>query len=238
MPSLYNSGCKHAKRCMPALLGLTCALILAACGGGSSGSATNSDGNVIPEIPQTTASANNTATPAPVPVVLETVTTCDIPNFQTEFIALVNAARTKGAVCGNVTRKPSKPLAWNDLLGIASGIHSNDMAVNNFFDHNSPRTGSLRERIHSTGFQYEYAGENLAGGQTNIAKVVNDWLQSPSHCANLLNPDFKVMGAACKRNVAAYYKNYWTLEMALPLGEKREVEDDDKDDDKKESKDD
>jgi uncharacterized protein YkwD len=218
---------------MPALLCLTLSLILAACGGGSGGSAINSDGN---DAPQITAAATNTATPAP--VVLDSVTTCDVPNFQADMIALVNAARAKGAVCGAVTRKPSKPLAWNDLLGIASDIHSHDMAVNNFFDHNSPRTGSLRERIRGTGFQYEEAGENLAGGQTSVAKVVNDWLQSPSHCANMLNPEFKVMGASCKRNAASFYKNYWTLEMALPLGEARETEDDVKDDDKADDKND
>jgi uncharacterized protein YkwD len=219
MSSARHSHHKFAKHGMLVAGGVCLSLILAACGGGSGGSATNSDGN---DAPQITAAATNTATPAP--VVLDSVTTCDVPNFQAEMMALVNAARAKGAVCGAVTRKPSKPLAWNDLLGIASDIHSHDMAANNFFDHNSPRTGSLRERIRGTGFQYEEAGENLAGGQTSVAKVVNDWLQSPSHCANMLNPEFKVMGASCKRNAASFYKNYWTLEMALPLGEKPETE--------------
>jgi uncharacterized protein YkwD len=214
---------------------LTFSLILAACGGGSGGAAINSDAN---DIPQVTAGTTNSSAPSPAPTVLYNDNTCGIPNFQAEIIALINAARAKGAVCGNVTRKPSKPLAWSDLLGIASVIHSTDMALNDFFAHDSPTTGSLRERIHSTGFLYEQAGENLAGGQSSISKVVNDWLQSPSHCANMLNPDFKVMGAACKRNVAAYYKNYWTLEMALPLGEKSETEDDEKDDEKKGSRDD
>jgi uncharacterized protein YkwD len=205
---------KHTTHYLLVLLFLTVSLILAACG-----SAANADGN---EMPQITAGVTNS--PAPAPVAIDNDTTCGIPNFRAEMIALINTARAKGAVCGDVTRKPSKPLAWNDLLGMASVIHSSDMAMNDFFSHDSPTTGSLRDRIHSTGFEYEVAGENLAGGQTSVAKVVNDWLQSPSHCANLLNPDFKLMGAACKRNVAAYYKNYWTLEMALPLGETPETE--------------
>lgn len=222
---------KHAVHYMFVLLFLTLALILAACGGNSGNAATNSNSN---EAPQVTAGVTNSSIQSPATTATDNDTTCGMPNFQAEFIALVNSARAKGAVCGEVTRKSSKPLVWNDLLSLASLVHSSDMAFNNFFDHNSPRTGTLRERIRGTGFQYEEAGENLAGGQTSIAKVVNDWLQSPSHCANMLNPEFKVMGVACKRNTAAYYKNYWTLEMALPMGEKRESEDDDK----KENKDD
>jgi uncharacterized protein YkwD len=226
MSTIRSTRTFYAKLGIPPLWSLGLALILTACGGGSSDSAINSDGN---ETPQITAAATNTATPEPAAVTLDGTAVCDIPNFQAEMVAQINAARAKGATCGNVTRKPSKPLAWSDLLGIASDIHSTDMAGNNFFDHNSPRTGSLRERIRGTGFLYEEAGENLAGGQTSVAKVVNDWLQSPSHCANMLNPEFKLMGASCKRNAASFYKNYWTLEMALPLGESRDTEDDGED---------
>ena len=95
--------------------------------------------------------------------------------------------------------QPSRPLVWSNSLALASKIHSEDMAVNNFFAHESPSTGTLSERIHGAGYQYEEAGENLAGGQTTIGKTVNDWLKSPSHCANLLNTDFLDMGAACKK---------------------------------------
>lgn len=235
MSFLNKTVVKHTMQYLLVLLFLAVSLVLAACGGGSGDAAINSDSN---EIPQVTAGATNSSLPSPTSTTLDNDTTCGIPNFQAEMLALINAARAKGAVCGDVTRKPSKPLAWNDLLGIASVIHANDMALHDFFAHNSPTTGSLRERIHDTGFQYEEAGENLAGGQTSIAKVVNDWLLSPSHCANMLNPEFKVMGASCKRNTAAYYKNYWVLEMALPFGEKRETEDDNRELDKKESKDD
>ncbi len=225
----------YAQRGMVAAWSFGLALILSACGGGSGDSAINSDGN---DAPQITAAATNTSALRTCCHRIRRTSVCDIPNFQADMLALVNAARAKGAVCGNVTRQPSKPLAWSDLLGIASDIHSTDMAANNFFDHNSPRTGTLRERIRGTGFQYEEAGENLAGGQTSVAKAVNDWLQSPSHCANMLNPDFKLMGASCKRNAASFYKNYWTLEMALPLGEAHDTEDEAIKDDQEDEKDD
>ena len=59
----------------------------------------------------------------------------------------------------------------------------------------------------------------------------------------MLNPEFKLMGAVCKRNASLFYKNYGTLEMALPLGEARDMStstDDDIDDknDKNDEKDD
>lgn len=200
------TGFKPAKFCMLLLL----SLVLAACGGGSGELAST------PATPATAAAT--TSTPA---VATDNDFTCGIPDFQAEFLALVNAARAQGAVCGESTMQPSRPLVWSSSLALASKIHSEDMAVNNFFAHESPRTGTLRERIHGTGYQYEEAGENLAGGQTTIGKTVNDWLKSPSHCANLLNADFLDMGAACKKSTDSYYKTYWTLEMALPQGAPR-----------------
>jgi uncharacterized protein YkwD len=201
--SLQLTGLKSAKFCMLLLL----SLILAACGGGSSETANT---------PATAAAT--TSTPA---VATDNNFTCDIPDFQSEFLALVNAARAKGAVCGESTMKPSRSLVWNSSLELASKIHSEDMAANNFFSHTSSSTGTLRERIHGTGYQFEEAGENLAAGQTTIAQAVNDWLKSPSHCVNLLNADFLDMGAACKKNTNSNYKTYWTLEMALPQGAPR-----------------
>jgi uncharacterized protein YkwD len=227
----------HAKFCMSLLLSLSLSLILVACGGGSGGSATNSDGNDVIPPTQSTQTTNTAASPTPTPAAptaaVDNDFTCAIPNFQAEFVALVNSARAQGAVCGAKTMKPSKPLAWNDSLSLAAKIHSDEMAIDDFFAHDSPKTGSLRERIHSTGYQYEEAGENLAGGQTTIAKAVSDWVKSPSHCANMLNPDFKEMGAACKKNSNSYYKTYWTLEMALPLGGERDDEKEDVKDDLK-----
>ena len=200
------TGFKLAKFCMLLLL----SLILAACGGGS--------GELASTPPTPATAAATTSTPA---VAADNDFTCGIPDFQAEFLALVNAARAQGAVCGESTMQPSRPLVWSSSLALASKIHAEDMAINNFFAHESPRTGTLRERIHGTGYQYEEAGENLAGGQTTIVKAVNDWLKSPSHCANLLNADFLDMGAACKKSTDSYYKTYWTLEMALPQGAPR-----------------
>jgi uncharacterized protein YkwD len=144
-------------------------------------------------------------------------TTCGIANFQVEFLAQINTARQTGAVCGDRVLTATGALSWSEKLRDAANLHSQDMADNNYFAHESPTNGStLRERIQSVGYDYKEAGENLAAGQTTIAKVVADWMKSPNHCANLLNPVFTDMGASCKRSNNANYKTYWTLEMAQP----------------------
>jgi len=198
----------HRATCCTASL---LSLILVACGDGSNGAVTNTDAG-----DSATAAATTTSTPSPPAVATDSDITCGIANFQDDFITLVNAARATGAVCGNVTRDPGKPLVWSSQLAQASKIHSDEMAIENYFAHVSAKTGTLRERIRSTGYEYKEAGENLAGGHTTIAMAVADWVKSPSHCANLLNADFKEMGAACRRSSSSYYKIYWTLELALP----------------------
>ncbi len=221
---------KHAKLCMLVLL----SLFLVACGGGAGESDPNSgNGGSLAAQPASTPATAAATSSAPAAAVANKDFTCGIPNFQAEFLALVNAARAQGAVCGETKMKPSRPLVWSDSLSLASSIHSDDMVTHNFFSHVSPRTGTLSERIHGTGYQYEEAGENLAGGQTSIAKAVNDWLKSPSHCTNMLNPNFLELGAACMSGGTSYYKSYWTLEMALPLGAKRADDDKAEDDNKK-----
>ncbi len=148
---------KYVARYIFVLLFLTLSLILAACGGDSGNAATNSVSN---EAPQVTAGVTNSSIPSPATTTAtDNDTTCGIPNFQAKFIALVNGARAKGAVCGEVTRKSSKPLVWNDLLSLASLVHLSDMAFNNFFYHNSPRTDTLRERIRGTGFNMRKQGK-------------------------------------------------------------------------------
>jgi uncharacterized protein YkwD len=220
---------KHAKLCMLVLL----SLFLGACGGGAGESVPNSEnGGSLTAQPASTPATAAATTSAPAAAANKDFT-CSIPNFQAEFLALVNAARAQGAVCGETKMKPSRPLVWSDSLSLASSIHSEDMVTNNFFSHVSPRTGTLSERIHGTGYQYEEAGENLAGGQTSIARAVNDWLKSPSHCTNMLNPNFLELGAACMSGGTSYYKSYWTLEMALPLGAKRADDDNKAEDDNK-----
>ncbi len=59
------------------------------------------------------------------------------------------------------------------------------------FDHYRPNGSRYITAYDYYGLRYQYAGENLARGQTTPEQVVNDWMNSPSHRANIMNPNFR-----------------------------------------------
>jgi uncharacterized protein YkwD len=126
----------------------------------------------------------------------------------------LNAVRNSGTVCGGVAFAATGSVGWDVQLQNAASTHSIDMATNNFFSHTSASNGStLRQRVPAAGYNYSTAGENIAAGQTSVAQVMADWVNSPSHCSNLMNPVFKDVGISCVINTAATYQYYWTMEL-------------------------
>lgn len=101
------------------------------------------------------------------------------------MIALVNTERAKNG-CGPVTD--------NSRLATAAQRHSDNMAAQNFFDHTDPSGAGPGERIHAAGYQWSTYGENIARGQQTPADVMNSWMNSPGHRANILNCAFKELG--------------------------------------------
>ncbi len=186
----------HSKRLIFSASALALAALLSACGGGGGSSSGSADNNVLSAV----------ATDGDI--------SCGLPNFQAEMTSRVNAARAAGAVCGGVAFPPAGGVRWNTALQNAATAHSNDMAANNFFAHQSATNGStLRERIPAAGYNYSSAGENLGAGQTSIAQVVTEWLASPSHCATMMKANFVDMGVSCKANGGTAYGTYWTMEL-------------------------
>lgn len=61
-------------------------------------------------------------------------------------------------------------------------------------------------------------GENIAAGYDTVSAVMDGWLASPGHCANLMNPNFTQIGVACIRgSTGNAYGTYWTMDLARPL---------------------
>ncbi|MFF1477572.1 sigma-70 family RNA polymerase sigma factor [Streptomyces sp. NPDC058301] len=102
-----------------------------------------------------------------------------------QVIALVNTERAKNG-CGPVTD--------NSQLATAAQRHSDNMAAQGFFDHTDPSGAGPGERIHAAGYQWSTYGENIARGQQTPADVMNSWMNSPGHRANILNCAFKELG--------------------------------------------
>ncbi|WP_439878979.1 CAP domain-containing protein [Pseudomonas prosekii] len=127
-----------------------------------------------------------------------------------KLLELLNAARAQPRQCGGQAFAATTPLAWNAILGAAAEAHSRDMANNNYFDHKDRNGGTPGDRAELAGYSYQQIGENIAAGQDTIRKVVDGWVGSPGHCANLMNPQFKELGAAYAVDPKSDSGIYWT----------------------------
>jgi uncharacterized protein YkwD len=127
-----------------------------------------------------------------------------------QVLRLVNQARAAGRNCGGRRFGPTHRLIWDGRLARAAQRHSNDMARHDFFSHTGSDGTQVTDRIDDTGYNWQTCGENIAAGQRSIREVVNDWLASPGHCANIMNPDFEEMGLGRARNAGSTYGIYWT----------------------------
>ncbi|MGF6276067.1 uncharacterized protein YkwD [Massilia sp. UYP11] len=108
----------------------------------------------------------------------------------------VNAARASARSCGEQAFPAAPPLSWNGALGDAALAHSRDMAARRYFSHRARDGSQAADRVLRAGYSWRRVGENIAFGQRSPREVVEGWLDSPGHCANIMNRDFTEMGAA------------------------------------------
>lgn len=127
-----------------------------------------------------------------------------------KLLAEVNVARARPRQCGAQSFAATSPLAWNATLATAAETHSRSMANNNYFDHKDRDGRTPGDRAELAGYDFQQIGENIAAGQDSVRKVVDGWLTSPGHCANLMNPQFKEVGAAYATDPKSDAGIYWT----------------------------
>ncbi|MFI2508510.1 CAP domain-containing protein [Streptomyces sp. NPDC018972] len=127
---------------------------------------------------------SRTATPEPEKKTSSPVTGSAEAVAGAEVLRLVNAERAK-AGCSPVTEDSA-------LTGLATAF-SDDMAARGFFDHTDPDGGTPWDRAKAAGIG-NLGGENIARGQADAEAVMQAWMDSPGHKANILNCDFKTLG--------------------------------------------
>lgn len=103
------------------------------------------------------------------------------------IIDLTNGDRTSNGVGA---------LAINSALDRAAQLKANDMATKGYFAHTSPEGVSPWHWFQEAGYQFSYAGENLAVRFSDSIDVERAWMNSPTHRANLLNGEFTEIGVA------------------------------------------
>lgn len=112
------------------------------------------------------------------------------------------------------------PLRLNPVLNTTAQAHSQDMATNDFFDHTGSNGSTVFDRFLQTGYRYSSGGENIAAGFSNAKSVVNAWIESPGHRANLLTPFFQEMGVGLVYLPSdpgkLKLRYYWTQDFGVP----------------------
>ena len=195
-------------------------LTLAACGGGGGGDGGGSDaaapasGSVSGAPTTVTGSSGSTATPGL--LALDAGTSCGLADFQNSLMQQINAARATARTCGTTAMPAVSPLTWNDRLFSAGARHSRDMATNNYFSHTGLDGSTPSQRIAAEGYAWSWAGENIAAGQQTVTAVMNGWLASPGHCANIMRAEYRDVGVSCVQQNGSTYGKYWTMALARP----------------------
>jgi uncharacterized protein YkwD len=125
-----------------------------------------------------------------------------------EVIQLVNQARSQGRVCGNQRFGAASPLSANASLTRAAQVHTQDMAARRQIGHTGSNGSSVGDRARQAGYEWRRIAENVAAGQRSASAVVQSWLNSPGHCRNIMNPDYREIGVGA---VSGRDNNiYWT----------------------------
>jgi uncharacterized protein YkwD len=150
------------------------------------------------------------ATPFNVPLVK------DATAIRRRALELVNQARARARTCGSVSFEAARPLKLDAVLDKAALIHSLDMAEHGRMTHRGSDGSSVAERTKRVGYTWRKVGENVAAGTPAVDDVVRGWLGSPTHCVNIMNPDFTQMGIAYAVNAASEDGIYWTQVFAIP----------------------
>ena len=90
------------------------------------------------------------------------------------------------------------------------------MATKNYFSHTSLDGRTMVSRINATGYVWSTIGENIAAGYPTVNAVVDGWMASDGHCANIMNAAFQDVGLACVASSTSTYRTYWTMDAGKP----------------------
>jgi len=112
------------------------------------------------------------------------------------------------------------PLGLNTKLSDAADLHAAYMLQVSILSHTGRKSSSFGDRINSENYQFIFAGENVAFGAPTAQDALDLWMKSPPHCANILSPDYRELGAGVAP-ITIHNKNdknrYWSLTLASPL---------------------
>lgn len=125
----------------------------------------------------------------------------DSRTLEAQVLALTNAHRVVNGLL---------PLVRAPELDVAAIRHCNDMATKRFFGHIGSDGSNPIQRVAATGYRWILIGENIAAGYLTAQGVVDAWMASAGHRANILNPRFTEIGLGHLFVAGSPWGTYWT----------------------------
>lgn len=116
--------------------------------------------------------------------------------FVAEVVRLVNEERAKAGL---------KALTFDSEIAVAADVRAHEIETS--FSHTRPDGRSFGTALKDRGISYMGAGENIAWGQTTPSQVMQGWMNSEGHRANILNPKFTKIGVGHYKNSTG--RNFW-----------------------------
>ena len=130
-------------------------------------------------------------------------------DFEREVIDLVNNERAAQGL---------HPLSLDHNLAAAARDHSEDMGLQDYFSHTSLDGRTAGDRITAAGYFYNTYGENIAAGYQTPEDVIDGWMSSSGHRANILNPNFCDIGVGYVYLTGSSHGHYWTQDFGRKTG--------------------
>lgn len=130
--------------------------------------------------------------------------------YEQEVVTLLNQYRSSSQNCGTRgTFSAAGPLVMSPTLQEASRCHSVDMGVHNTLTHTGSDGSSFSQRASAAGYTGFAANENAGKGYSTPASVVQGWMNSDGHCANVMNPNINRVGVGYYLHATS--GRWWTM---------------------------
>ncbi len=122
----------------------------------------------------------------------------------------INTISFSGCKWGNTHVMPAQPVNWDRTLHRVSREYTRYLYRNNRFSHETEDGRTLEDRLYSIGYRWFRIGENLGKGLHDFYDVLEAWLESPSHCKMLMDPEVTDFG------MSKHY-DYWVQTLSKPV---------------------
>jgi uncharacterized protein YkwD len=130
--------------------------------------------------------------------------------FEQRVLELTNERRAEGGCCGDEGCFPATdPLKLDERLRRSARFHARAMAEQDFFDHDDLAGRTPFDRIRAAGYRGCAMGENIAAGYQTPQEVVDNWMDSAGHCANILTNSFGYLGVGYAVSDESIFGYFW-----------------------------